>query len=236
MTYNPYTKQALNSWHIEVTKHIGWIILHVGDYFLERNYKYINMIDIGCSTGRLVEIMNNKIPVKNAILIDAVSEVVDYAKEIFGEKYYYESCVLGNLDSIITLTLPEPYVLAGKVGINLGGATAQKIGLRYRENVPIKKFDTIWKEKYINFIPDLIKIDAEGLDIEVLMGMQDFLTHLKKKPVIVYEIAGLNASEQDRIIVNNKLNFLSDMGYKPLWENDFLPQKSCDVVITVENQ
>jgi FkbM family methyltransferase len=227
--YNPYTPENLEMWHDAVTIHIGWIIRHIGDYFVENNYDSIKMIDVGCCTGRLVQVMNEKIPVSDAILVDAIPEFIDYAKNLFGNKYNYEACVLGNRDEETIVTLPE--YTDGK--INLGGATARKVGINCRTDIPKKRFDTLWKEKYLNFEPDLIKIDAEGLDIDVMEGMKEFVSHLRKKPMIVYEIAGLNMSEDEVKTVYNRLSFLTDMGYKPLWEDSLAPKKCCDLAIVV---
>lgn len=226
--YNPYTPDVLPDWHIELTKHIGWHVRHVCDYFMKREYESIKMLDVGCCSGRMVEIMSKKIPISDAILVDVIPELVEHARGVLGDQYSYEACALGNYDGVIDVCLPE----AHEFGINLGGATAQKQGLRYRKNVPIHKFDTLWKEKYGGFEPDLIKIDAEGLDIDVLEGMKEFITSLVKKPVIVYEIAGSNMSEEMVDVTLKRLQFLTDMGYQPLWEDSLVPAKSCDLVIT----
>lgn len=228
--YNPYTPDVLPGWHIELTRHIGWHVRHICDYFIERGYSSIKMLDVGCCSGRMVEVMNEKLPISDAILVDVIPELIEHARSVLGDHYSYEACALGNIDGKIVVTLPEPH----EFGINLGGATVQHQGLNFRENVPIHKFDTLWKEKYQDFKPDLIKIDAEGLDIDVLEGMREFITSLDKKPLIVYEIAGLNMSEEDVSRVYSRLQFLTDMGYKPLWEDSLAPKMSCDLVITVE--
>ena len=232
--YNPYTPQAVSEWHQELTIHVGWHVRHVVDYFLDRGYTGLNVIDVGCCTGRLIELINERIPVVDAILIDVVDELIDHAKSLFGEKYKYEACGLSDRKGIINLTLPEPTEIAGGYTTNLGGATISRESKQMRYGVPINTFDNLWKEKYQDFKPDLIKIDAEGQDIKVLQGMREFITSLEKKPLIVYEIAGLNMTEQEVEEVYDKLSFLLDMGYKPLWENSLAPKKSCDLVIGVE--
>jgi FkbM family methyltransferase len=228
--YNPYTPDVLPAWHEELSMHVGWHVRHVCDYFLERGYTSIKMLDVGCNTGRMIELMNQRLPISDAILVDVIPELIEYARNIFGEQYKYESCALGNHDGVTNLTLPLPH----EHGINLGGATASKVGGNDRIDVPIHKFDTLWKEKYIGFEPDLIKIDAEGLDIDVLEGMKEFISSLSRKPLVVYEIAGLNMSEEQVANVYSRLQFLTDMGYEPLFENSLAPKKSIDLVITVE--
>lgn len=228
--YNPYTPNVLPEWHIELTKHVGWHVRHVVDYFIDKGYPSIKMLDVGCCSGRMAELMNSKLPISQGLFIDAVPELVEFARGVLGEQHLYESCVLGNRDGVTSLTLPEPH----EFGINLGGATASKVGNYYRKEVPIYKFDTLWKTKYQEFKPDLIKIDAEGLDLDVIEGMREFITSLDKKPLIVYEIAGLNMSEKMVAEVYERLSFLTDMGYKPLWEDSLAPKKCCDLVITVE--
>jgi FkbM family methyltransferase len=226
--YNPYTE--LDAWHEELTAHVGWHVRHVCDYFIERGYESIKMLDVGCCSGRMAELMNEKLPISDGIFIDAIQELVDHAYGVLGDKYSYECCALGNRDGLIDMCLPEPHAL----GINLGGATGRKVGTKNREDVPIHKFDTLWKCCYQDFEPDLIKIDAEDLDIDVLEGMREFITSLDKKPLIVYEIAGINMSDEEVDEVYDRLQFLTDMGYEPLWENSLAPKKSCDLVITVE--
>lgn len=228
--YNPYTPEVLPAWHEELTNHVGWHVRHVCDYFIERGYASIKMLDVGCNTGRMIELMHQRLPISDAILVDVIPELIEYARGVHGSQYQYESCALGNRDGTTIVTLPQPH----EHGINLGGATAQKQGVDYRIDVPIHKFDTLWKDKYIEFEPDLIKIDAEGLDIDVLEGMREFIESLERKPLIVYEIAGLNMSEEQVKEVYTRLQFLTEMGYKPLIEDSLAPKKCCDLVITVE--
>lgn len=227
--YNPYSPEAVEYWHVEVTKHIGWVIKYASEYFLDRGYSSIKMIDVGCCTGRLVQKMDELIPVTEAILVDAVGEFVDYAQNLFGNKYKYEACVLSNMDGESILTLPQPHAS----GINLGGATAQKIGINYREGVRMRSFDSLWREKYTGFEPDFIKIDAEGFDLNILEGMKDFLSSLRRKPLITYEFAGLNLSDDDKQLVQDRLKFLVEMGYRPVIEDTLTPSKCCDMMIAV---
>jgi FkbM family methyltransferase len=176
--------------------------------------------------------MNERITISDAILIDAISELTDHAKSIFGDKYKYETTVLGNKIGVTDITLPQPTNGA----VNLGGATARKQANDVRPNVPINTFDALWKEKYMGFEPNLIKIDAEGLDIDVIEGMREFLTSLDTKPLIVYEIAGINMSEDEVDEVYDRLSFLTEMGYEPIWEDSLAPKKCCDLVIGIKDE
>lgn len=236
--YNPYTPLAVAEWHQELSNHVGWHVRHVVDYFLERGYTELKMLDVGCCTGRLVELMNKRLPITEAVLVDVVPELIDHAHSLFGDKYSYEACALGNRAGTTNLTLPQRTKIDGtnSYTTNLGGATVRKESSHMRYGVPINTFDNIWKERYRGFEPDLIKVDAEGQDINVLQGMEEFITSLSKKPLIVYEIAGGNLSEEEVKDVYDRLSFLTDMGYTPVWEDSLAPKKSCDLVIGIEDE
>ena len=83
------------------------------------------------------------------------------------------------------------YNYNGKIEINLckenegGHSIVNKNNDYKKEKIKIKRLDDFLKEK--DFIPDLIKIDVEGVELEVLRGSINIIR--KYKPTIYLEIS-----------------------------------------------
>ena len=231
--YNPYTRENVEKWHKESEIHVGWVVNTLLGYFEAKDVNEITFLDIGCSSGKLTEVLCSKINVRAALLIDAVPELIDFAKEKLSRNgFHFESIVLGNCDGLTSVTFPKETDGV----LNLGGASAKNKGKPDVTNVPIMKFDTLWKNVYNNFKPDAIKIDAEGLDLDILEGMKEFISSLENKPVIIFEFAGLNMNSEGQQEVKDRLKFLSDMGYRSLLWDSFTPNLCCDqTLVCIDN-
>ncbi len=75
-------------------------------------------------------------------------------------------------------------------------------------DVPVVTLNGLLKDSTIP-IPDIIKIDAEGLDIEVVKGASNFYG---KTEIFMVE-AGVMASELKNSVLN-MVNFMDEIGYK----------------------
>ena len=74
--------------------------------------------------------------------------------------------------------------------------------------LPIVRLDSFVKDKDLN-PPDILKIDAEGLDIKVLEGATSLLENVE---VIMLEVAIVNNRMENTAL--NVLNYLDDKGFK----------------------
>jgi FkbM family methyltransferase len=89
----------------------------------------------------------------------------------------------------------------------LSEADAAKAGLR-QIDVDIKTIDDFLKENHLS-IPEIIKIDAEGLDLEVLSGATAIYG---KTEVIIVEAAVMASGLGNR--VEKVIRFLEERGYR----------------------
>lgn len=84
----------------------------------------------------------------------------------------------------------------------------------FSENSPIKiKIKSIQLEKYLvknNIFPKIIKIDVEGAEYKVLIGMKNYL--LKNAPIIVMEYLSETRGNEEH---NKALNLLQNLNYHP---------------------
>lgn len=230
--YNPYTQEELDLWHnVTGPKHIGWVVDKIVGYAKAYYLYELTFLEIGCSTGALAQKVDEHVKLKSALLIDIIPEVIDYAKVIFeGRPFYYEAVGLSNYVNDaenVMLPVPDP-----TCGLNLGGANIRQSTEPTARLLPVTTFDLLWKERYQDFKPDVIKIDAERQDINVLLGMREFLENLEHKPLIIFEMAGANLSDDERNEIEQDLKFLLDMGYYPyVYPDELIPKKSCDIVL-----
>jgi len=202
----------------------------LGDYFSVNDATEVNVIDVGSNTGQFICLLERYISVNEAILFEPVRELLEYSKVIHADKgFHYEPIALGADDrtDVIHVTQDPTNLGLSKVGTHTP----------HSRKIFVRKFDGM--ERYSGFKPDLIKIDAEGMDVEVMEGMRSFLSNLEKKPVIVYEqVCGqYNINPPLRKSELKRFDFLAEMGYNPVLFDSFIPKMggSADIIIAIGN-
>jgi len=90
---------------------------------------------------------------------------------------------------------------------NIGGSSLVNKSFKNKEKIIVKKLDGIYfnKIKKLNFV----KIDVEGFEYEVLLGMEKLIN--KFKPKIILEYSPILYKNNDDL---NIINFLKKIGYK----------------------
>lgn len=78
-------------------------------------------------------------------------------------------------------------------------------------SIKTETLDNILKEK--NIIPDIIKLDAEGLEYDILQGMKSLFS-AEKRPLITLEVAGGSKWKEN---YHKSINFLLENNYE-VWE------------------
>ena len=162
-----------------------------------------NVIDLGANIGYLTLYFKKVLNVKNKIL--AVEP------EARNFQFLTENINLNNLNN---------EVLTKNVAIaedeydkffdlsdhsNLHKITEKPSSTR----VPCQTLSSLVREN--NFIPDFIKMDVEGAEIEVIEGFKDYLDTHKGKMSILFEVHP-NEYNENRSF-NNQLNYLFDQGF-----------------------
>lgn len=229
-----YSQQQLTHWHMISTNHVHNLVVNVAALLLKYAKDNITILDIGSNSGRFTELLSSQINIVGGLLVEPHPDLISYSEVLLGDKFQYENIALSDYDGSGTLAVGYGD-LETEHGINLGISrlTTHECETHGRA-VEIKKFDTVWKNKYKTFKPGLIKIDAEDSDIKILHGMKDFLNSLEEKPIIIYEFSGYCLSKNESDEIHKDLSFLRDMGYESVWHDTFAPTDSSDVAILVK--
>lgn len=114
---------------------------------------------------------------------------------------------------LYNIGLGKEYCFANIKVIDENNYGMSKLDVTEKGNIEIKTLDSIIRDNRVTKI-DLIKIDVEGMELEVLQGAKDVL--YKFKPLIYIE-AGTD-SEFKKV-----LEFLSEFGYKPMYRFNSTP-------------
>lgn len=127
------------------------------------------IVDIGANTGSWTREFIKYFPSAKVLMIDPQERLSVHFKDLLNENISFLPLGISNKNDILKFTLHER---DDSCSFIYSEEEAKKMGLRQAE-VPVKTLNTIIAEnKYP--CPDLIKIDAEGLDMEVIEGASDF--------------------------------------------------------------
>lgn len=126
------------------------------------------VIDIGANKGTWTRKLLNFFPDAEVIMIEPQERLKENFVDLLSEKVFYLPIGVGDKNEVLKFTIHNrddscSFVYSEK--------EAKELGMEQVE-ISVKTLNTIIIEN--NFeIPDIIKIDAEGLDLEVLNGASD---------------------------------------------------------------
>lgn len=138
------------------------------------NLKNVNfypkfVVDIGANTGTWTRQLLHHFPNAHVLMIDPQENLKDNFEDLLGENVKYLPMGASNKNDVLLFTIHER---DDSCSFIYSKEEADKMGLEQLE-IPVKTLNSIIKEN--NFpCPDIIKIDAEGLDLEVIEGASDF--------------------------------------------------------------
>ncbi|WP_100076430.1 FkbM family methyltransferase [Chryseobacterium camelliae] len=162
------------------------------------------IVDIGANTGTWTREFLQHFPDSNIVMIEPQERLSPYFKDLLNEKVSYLPVGVGNKNDILKFTIVER---DDSCSFIYSEEEAKKMGFQQIE-VPIKTLNTIIKENDYP-IPDLIKIDAEGLDLDVIKGASDFYN---KTEVFMVEAAVCNDLYENT--VSQVVKLMDECGYK----------------------
>jgi FkbM family methyltransferase len=111
---------------------------------------------------------------------------------------------VGNKDGELNFTIHDR---DDSCSFNISKEEALENGFK-QIKTPIVRLDSFIEENNLE-LPDLLKIDAEGFDIEVLEGAQN--TIQKNVQIILVEVAIMN--KKFRNDINNVINYMDKLGF-----------------------
>ena len=162
-----------------------------------------SVIDLGANIGYLTLYFKKVLNVKNKILA--------IEPEITNFKFLKENIKLNNLENeVICKNLAIADENIDKYLQVSNHSNLHKITNEITSNkIKCKTLSTILKEE--NFVPDFIKMDVEGAEIEVVKGFREYLKKTKHKISILFEV---HPNEYTDIrSFNEELEFLFTNGF-----------------------
>lgn len=162
------------------------------------------VVDIGANTGTWTRELIQHFPDVKVLMIEPQERLKPQFEDLLNDKVSYLPLGVGNQNDILKFTLHDR---DDSCSFIYSQDEAEKLGYNQIE-VPIKTLNTIIKEH--NYpIPDLIKIDAEGLDLEVIKGASDFY---EKTEIFLVEASVCNQTYKNSVEAVIKL--MSDCGFQ----------------------
>jgi len=218
-------KRLLRSVGLDIVKHDNKTALEkLFTIFNKINFQPKYIIDVGANRGLWTRRALQYFPDANYTLLEpqvwlkeSVADLLEKNKKI---KYY--SVGAGEKEGKFKFTITEHDVSSSFI---YSEEEAVKLGLK-QIDVPVITLNNLVNG---NEIPDIIKVDAEGLDIEVLKGASNFLG----KTEVIFMEAGV-VSKQFKNDMLETLNFMDKNGYRLFELTDFNRPPNGDVLWLLE--
>lgn len=174
-----YSKDEIHRWNIDGVTHVSTLAKDAAKII---NSDKINVLDVGSNIGKFTELLSSYINISNAMLIEPVIELHEYAKTKFSN-YTHLNMAISDTNGIVVIHTPD----SDNLGISrlMHQEVLMDDTMREVECITLSE---LLLERYPEFLPDLIKIDAEGSDIRILYGLIPYLSVTEKLPIIIYEV------------------------------------------------
>ena len=169
----------------------------------------VRFIDVGCNIGQTMLKVLEAYEKVSYIGFDANKYCVSYCQELINNNNLQESfavihCALGEQNGLINIPSPQ--------NLDKFNSSLSVIeGFRGEETkntvmVPCFQFDSILSDLDIDGI-DVVKIDVEGAELNVLLGMKDMLKQFM--PIILMEVLPVyDAKNKERLVRQKEIEKL----------------------------
>ena len=173
-----FSSDEIKKWDDECERHVRHL---VSDVLKLVKKDSINIIDIGSNVGKFTHLISQTITVNDAILFEPVLELHEYAKTKYPQ-WKHENRLVGDENKLVNFFIPVS-------NDNLGISRILLNDTRYPEYSMVD-ITTFLQTNFPSFVPDIIKIDAEGYDIPITLRLYEYVKRLPTKPIIIFEVAG----------------------------------------------
>lgn len=169
------------------------------------NFQPNFIVDIGANTGTWTREALKQFPDSSYLLIEPQERLsVNFQDLLQNPKIKYLPAGVGDKNDILKFTILDR---DDSCSFIYSEEEAAKMGYEQIE-VPIKTLSSIIKDHNLGY-PDIVKIDAEGLDLEVLDGASDLFG---KTEVFMVEAAVQSKIYQNSLI--RLINRMDEAGYE----------------------
>lgn len=168
--------EELDQWYVECKHHVSGTVREVVEYCIANQITTAKVIDVGSNVGGFVEGIANHITVEDAIQVEPIDMLREYAANLHPEYTYVREPVSNKIQTVHIYTNPESSNLGTSKIMNSPPST----DVQAYETTTL----TILSNKY-DFKADIIKVDAEGHDIECIEGYLEYLQESGHRPVLI---------------------------------------------------
>jgi len=169
------------------------------------NFPLKFVVDIGANTGTWTRELLKNFPDVQVLMIEPQERLSSNFQDLLLQpKINYLPVGAGNKNDILKFTIHDR---DDSCSFIYSEEEAEKMGYEQIE-VPIKTLNSIIKENNYPF-PDMIKIDAEGLDLEVIEGASDFYD---KTEIFLVEASVCNGTYKNT--VSEVVNLMDKCGFQ----------------------
>lgn len=197
--------ETIQKWDAVCYNHVRGLVQLVAELLASNGYTNIDLVDVGANVGTFTEKLNNFVPVRKAMLIEPIDELIDFIKEKLGDEHIYINKVASDTKKVVNF-----YVNDAEWNLGLSKVIPNVIVGETREIETVTLAEVLTLH---NFVPDFIKIDAENHDLEVLAGLYDWLWREDARPIINFECSASLEPEET-------INRFESLGYKTYYIGD----------------
>jgi FkbM family methyltransferase len=181
------------------------LLLSLIELLKTNNFKPKLIIDIGANHGTWSRLWKKYYPQSKFILVEPQSWLQPSFQDMLDENTIYLPIGAGRENGSFTFTINSDRDDSST--FSLSNEEALKRGFKQIE-IPVKTINAI-VEEHGNLIPDIVKIDAEGIDIDVLDGA----SHLFGKTELFLVEASINSTYTQTDIIT-VINYMDKAGYR----------------------
>lgn len=176
-------KEHIQAWDVSSYGHVITLVRETLPLLTE--FTSITVLDVGSNVGKFIELlMENGVTIDDAILIEPVTELLDYSKWKFPRFKFINSLVSRNSEPLALYVAQVP----SNLGVSRIVVNNPSINQDHIKEFTSIDLPTLLTKRYPDFKPTLIKIDAEGFDAEIVEGLLDWVrADERNRPIIVFE-------------------------------------------------
>lgn len=204
-------KSGLTAIGIEIYRNrgggIGTLAGFLGD-IRARGFKPRGIIDVGANRGDWTRLALSTFPEASVIMIEPQDEMEPYLSKLcggVGGRHYVKAGAAREAGELVLTIWPD---LAGSSFAPEVDSSQLKSGKQRK--TPVVTIDSLLCETYPKFVPDLIKLDVQGFELEALSGAN---TTFGRTEVFIVETSlfGILPGEP---ITREVISFMFERGYE----------------------
>ncbi|MBW6481547.1 MAG: FkbM family methyltransferase [Vicingaceae bacterium] len=183
----------------------NYLLLNLIKLIKSKNFEINLIIDVGANHGTWTRLWKKEFPEASYILIEPQNWLKNSFEDLLDAKTVYLPIGAGKENGTFKFTINSDRDDSSSFNFSEKEAKERDF---VQIDIPIKTLNEIVKENG-NTIPEIVKIDAEGLDLEVLDGASDLFD---KTELFLVEVAINNKRMPNDI--KTVINYMDNKGYK----------------------